>query len=145
MAMKDLIGKIVGLDTMLFIYHIEDNPKYAAITERLFDTIEHGSCKAVTSILTLIELLIKPKREGNLIAVGDYRDMILTFPNLMVMDVNLRVSDIASDMRAKYRIRVPDAIQIASAIVGGSQSFITNDEGLKKVKDMNIILLDEWL
>jgi len=27
MAMKDLIGKIVGLDTMLFIYHIEDNPK----------------------------------------------------------------------------------------------------------------------
>lgn len=143
--MKDLIGKIVGLDTMLFIYHIEDNPKYAAITERLFDTIEHGSCKAVTSILTLIELLIKPKREGNLIAVGDYRDMILTFPNLMVMDVNLRVSDIASDMRAKYRIRVPDAIQIASAIVGGSQSFITNDEGLKKVKDMNIILLDEWL
>lgn len=145
MAMKDLIGKIVGLDTMLFIYHIEDNPKYAAITERLFDTIEHGSCKAVTSILTLIELLIKPKREGNLIAVGDYRDMILTFPNLMVMDVNLRVSDIASDMRAKYRIRVPDAIQIASAIVGGSQSFITNDEGLKKVKDVNIILLDEWL
>ncbi len=143
--MKDLIGKIVGLDTMLFIYHIEDNPKYAAITERLFDTIEHGSCKAVTSILTLIELLIKPKREGNLIAVGDYRDMILTFPNLMVMDVNLRVSDIASDMRAKYRIRVPDAIQIASAIVGGSQSFITNDEGLKKVKDVNIILLDEWL
>ncbi|MBI3583637.1 MAG: type II toxin-antitoxin system VapC family toxin [Nitrospinae bacterium] len=145
MAMKDLVGKIVGLDTMLFIYHIEDNPKYAAITERLFDTIEHGSCKAVTSILTLIELLIKPKREGNLIAVGDYRDMILTFPNLMVMDVNLRVSDIASDMRAKYRIRVPDAIQIASAIVGGSQSFITNDEGLKKVKDVNIILLDEWL
>lgn len=145
MAMKDLIGKIVGLDTMLFIYHIEDNPKYAAITERLFDTIEHGSCKAVTSILTLIELLIKPKREGNLIAVGDYRDMILTFPNLMVMDVNLRVSDIASDMRAKYRIRVPDAIQIASVIVGGSQSFITNDEGLKKVKDVNIILLDEWL
>lgn len=145
MAMKDLIGKIVGLDTMLFIYHIEDNPKYAVITERLFDTIEHGSCKAVTSILTLIELLIKPKREGNLIAVGDYRDMILTFPNLMVMDVNLRVSDIASDMRAKYRIRVPDAIQIASAIVGGSQSFITNDEGLKKVKDVNIILLDEWL
>jgi len=61
----------------------------------------------------------------------------------MVMDVNLRVSDIASDMRAKYRIRVPDAI--ASAIVGGSQSFITNDEGLKKVKDVNIILLDEWL
>jgi len=63
----------------------------------------------------------------------------------MVMDVNLRVSDIASDMRAKYRIRVPDAIQIASAIVGGSQSFITNDEVLKKVKDVNIILLDEWL
>ncbi|OGP29489.1 MAG: hypothetical protein A2022_08370 [Deltaproteobacteria bacterium GWF2_42_12] len=144
MVIKELRGKTAGLATMIFIYHLEDHPKYVAATEKLFDGIEHGSCRAVTSILTLIELLIKPKREGNLIAVSDYRDLILTFPNLTVMDVDLRVSDIASDLRARYKIRMPDAIQLATAMTGGAQHFITNDDGLKKVKDINIILLDEF-
>ena len=145
MVMKGFRGKTIGLDTMIFIYHMEDHPKYAAITEKLFEGVEHCSCSAVTSILTLIELLIKPKRESNLTAVSDYRDLILTFPNLAVMDVNLAVSDITSDIRAKYKIRTPDAIQIATAMAGGAQDFITNDESLKKVKDINIVLLDEWL
>lgn len=145
MVMKSFRGKTIGLDTMIFIYHIEDHPKYAAITEKLFEGIEHGSSLAVTSILTLIELLTKPKREGNLTAVGDYRDLILTFPNLTVMEVNLGISDITSDIRAKYKIRTPDAIQIATAMAGGARDFITNDEGLKKVKNINILLLDELL
>ena len=145
MDMKVLRAKTIGLDTMLFIYHMEDHPKYSTVTEKLFEGVEHGKHSGVTSILTLIELLIKPKREGNLIAVSDYRDLVLTFPNLTVMDVNLKVSDIASDIRAKYGIKTPDAIQIATSIVGGAQNFITNDEGLKKVKDITVILLDELL
>lgn len=143
--MKVLRAKTIGLDTMVFIYHMEDHPKYAMITEKLFDGIEHGKPSGVTSILTLIELLIKPKREGNLIAISDYKDIVLTFPNLTVMDVNLKVSDIASDIRARYGIKTPDAIQIATSMVGGAQSFITNDERLKRVKDITIILLDELL
>jgi len=49
----------------------------------------------------------------------------------------------SSDLRAKYVIKTPDAIQIATTICGGSKSFITNDESLKKVEEIRVLLLDD--
>ncbi|MBI3354580.1 MAG: hypothetical protein HY034_06810 [Nitrospirae bacterium] len=33
---------IIGIDTMVFIYHLEDHPKFSSITEKLFDAVEKG-------------------------------------------------------------------------------------------------------
>lgn len=143
MVIKAIRDGIIGIDTMIFIYHFEDHPQYSHITERIFEAVEHGKHKAVTSVITLIEILVKPKREGNLTAVKDYKDLLLTFPNFKIFDLDMKISDIASDIRAKYGIKTPDAIQIATTIYGGSKSFITNDESLKKVEEVRVLLLDE--
>ena len=143
MVIKAIKDGIIGIDTMIFIYHFEDHPQYSHITERIFDAIEHGKYKAVTSVITLIEILVKPKRDGNLTAAKDYKDLLLTFPNLKIFDLDLKISDVASDLRARYAIKTPDAIQIATAVCGGSKSFITNDESLKKVEEVRVLLLDE--
>ncbi|MGE5893123.1 MAG: type II toxin-antitoxin system VapC family toxin [bacterium] len=136
-------GKIIGIDTMVFIYHLENHPVYSRITERLFEGIEKAKYRAVTSFITLLEILVKPKRERALKAVSDYRDLLLTFPNLTFLPLELKVSDLASTLRAEYPIRTPDAIQIATAITGQASVFITNDEQLKKVDKINILLLRE--
>lgn len=136
-------GKIIGIDTMVFIYHLENHPEYSRITERLFEGIEKAKYRAVTSFITLLEILVKPKRERALKAVSDYRDLLLTFPNLTFLPLELKVSDLASTLRAEYPIRTPDAIQIATSITGQASVFITNDEQLKKVDKINILLLRE--
>lgn len=137
-------GQIIGIDTMVFIYHLEDHPDFSTITERLFDAVEKGKFHAITSLITLLEILVKPKKEGLTKAVSDYRDLLLTFQNLKFIPVDLRVTDLASTLRAKYSIRTPDAIQIATAIVEGAAAFITNDDQLKKVNEIEIVLLEEW-
>lgn len=143
---KEIPNKhIIGIDTMVFIYHLEDHPKFSSITEKLFEAVEKGKYTAVTSYITLIEILVKPKRDGNLKAVSDYRDLLLTFPNLRFLSADLIISDLASTLRAKHSIKTPDAIQIATAITEGATIFITNDEQLKKVNDIEIILLKEWM
>lgn len=139
------MGKIIGIDTMVFIYHIEEHPIYCQITESIFDAIEKGRRTAVTSVITLLEILVKPKIENNAEAVKDYKDILLTFPNLKIFDVDIKVSDMASDLRAKYNIRTPDAIQIATAILAGAGTFLTNDESLKRVKEINISLLEDMI
>lgn len=136
-------GDIIGIDTMVFIYHLEDNLKFSNITEELFDNIENGKYHAVTSIITLLEILVKPKMEKNFQITSDYRDLLLTFPNLKFSQVDLQVSDIASTLRVKYKIKTPDAIQIATAISEKAKVFITNDEQLKNINDIDIILLSE--
>lgn len=143
MVIKDIKDKIVGIDTMVFIYHLEDHPDYSHTTERILGAVEHGKYSAVTSVITLIELLVKPKRDGNLAVAKDYKDLLLTFPNLKILNLDMKISDIASDLRAKYGIKTPDAIQIATTICGGSKSFITNDESLKKVEEISALLLDD--
>lgn len=137
-------GQIIGIDTMVFIYHLEDHPDFSTITERLFDAVEKGKFHAITSLITLLEILVKPKKEGLTKVVSDYRDLLLTFQNLKFIPVDLRVTDLASTLRAKYSIRTPDAIQIATAIVEGAAAFITNDDQLKKVNEIEIVLLEEW-
>jgi len=137
-------GQIIGIDTMVFIYHLEDHPDFATITERLFDAVEKGKFHAITSLITLLEILVKPKKEGLTKVVSDYRDLLLTFQNLKFIPVDLRVTDLASTLRAKYSIRTPDAIQIATAIAEGAAAFITNDDQLKKVNEIEIVLLEEW-
>jgi predicted nucleic acid-binding protein len=136
-------GQIIALDTMIFIYHLEDHPIFSPVTERMFERIEKGKNQAVTSYLTLLEILVKPKRDSLLKAVSDYRDLLLTFPNLKFVPLDQRVADLASTLRARYGIRTPDAIQIASALSEGAKTFVTNDSQLKKISDIQVVLLEE--
>lgn len=145
MAIKTVGDKAIGIDTMVFIYHLEEHPAYCPITERIFEDIESGRHTAVTSVIALLEILVKPKKENNTAAVKDYRDILLTFPNLKIVDVDVKVSDVASTLRAKYNIKTPDAIQIATAVLAGAGTFITNDESLKKVEEIVVSLLDDMV
>ncbi len=52
----------IGLDTNLFIYFLEDHPRYGEWCASLFDLIERGHNPAVTSTVTLLELLVQPYR-----------------------------------------------------------------------------------
>jgi predicted nucleic acid-binding protein len=56
--------KKVGLDTMVFIYHLEDHPRYVPLTQRIFEALEAGENRGVTSVIAILELLVRPKVEG---------------------------------------------------------------------------------
>jgi predicted nucleic acid-binding protein len=135
--------KIYAADTMVFIYHFEDHKKYAPISEILFDAWEKGTHHGVTSVITLLEVLVKPKKDANQDAVRDYKDLLLTFPNLDVFAVGAECAEVAADIRAQYGIRTPDAIQIATALLGHATALITNDDQLKQITELEIVLLDE--
>jgi len=136
---------MIGLDTPLFIYHLEDHPRYIDLTEIIFTALEKRMNKGITSYLTLMEILTKPKTEGFLQAARDYEYYLTTFPNLTFFDMGLDVAHKASDLRAAFRIKAPDAIQIATAIVHGASAFLTNDRTFEKVKEIDVLILDKFL
>jgi predicted nucleic acid-binding protein len=136
---------LIGADTMVFIYHLEDHPRYAQITSVIFEAWEAGSTLGVSSIITLLEILVKPKREGNLVAVRDYKELLTTYPNLQLVDLNLTVADRASGLRAKYNLKTPDAIQIATTLHVGGTAFVTNDPAFKRVGEIEVMVIDELI
>ena len=145
--LRDLLksNPSIGLDTSIFIYHLEDNPRYASATEVIFTTLEKGENEGITSYLTLLEVLTKPKAAGFLEAARDYEYYLTTFPNLTFFEMGLDVARKASDLRAVNRIKTPDAIQVATALQHGATAFITNDRIFERVKEIEVLLLDKFL
>lgn len=141
----NLKGKIIGLDTMVFIYHFEENKIYSPLTFSIFESLEKGNFNAITSILTLLEILVKPKRESNLILTERYKILFETFPNLQVKALDENIADVASSLKANYNINTPDAIQVATSLEAQADVFITNDTSLKKITEIKVLLLSEML
>ena len=141
----NLKGKIIGIDTMVFIYHFEESQIYSPLTFSIFESLEKGNFNGITSILTLLEILVKPKKENNLLLTERYKLLFETFPNLQVKTLNENIADIASTLRASYNINTPDAIQIATSLEAKADIFITNDATLKKISEIKVLLLSEML
>jgi predicted nucleic acid-binding protein len=134
---------VLAADTMIFIYHLQDHPRYVSATQVILDSWEAGSHQGVTSIISLAEVLVKPLRDGNNVAAEDYRRLLTTFPNLRLYDVNRGIAEAAARFRAVHGQPMPDMIQVATAIIAGATGFITNDPAFKRIEDVEILILDD--
>ncbi|MDJ0540525.1 MAG: PIN domain-containing protein [Microcystis sp. M53603_WE2] len=97
---------------------------------------------AVTSTLTLSEVLVHPLRSGNVELAGQYRDILLDQENLITVPISLEIAEVAAQLRARQNLRTPDAIQIATAMGEGAMFFLTNDARLAAVPDLKVLVLD---
>jgi predicted nucleic acid-binding protein len=144
-----LIAKVKGqrvcLDTAPFIYLIEEHRKYLPLVEPLFRIISAGESEAVTSTVTLIEVLVRPLRQGEIQIAQSYKEILLHSRGLTVHPLSSPIAEKAAELRAKYVIRTPDAIQLATGILAGAKSFVTNDARLKRITEINVLVLDEYL
>jgi predicted nucleic acid-binding protein len=133
----------VGLDTSCFIYHLSKHLLYMTITADLFTMIEVGRLSAVTSSLALIEILARPKQVGLQAAADNYKVVLSTFPHLELRRADIAITELAADLRVRYRVTTPEAIQLATAIVDDAEAFIGNTEPLRAVKEIEVVLLED--
>jgi predicted nucleic acid-binding protein len=77
-------------------------------------------------------------------AAREYLFVLKTFPNLKLKPVNDGVAQRAAEIIAKYNLRPPDAIQLASCLEEGAEAFFTNDRGLKIVREVEVHTLRDY-
>lgn len=135
----------IGLDTNVFIYFLEYHPRYGAWCASLFDRIERGQNSAVTSTVTLLELLVQPYRDQKEELAQKIFALASTYPKLEWVSVTMNIADRAAELRARYRLSTPDAIQLATAIGHNATRFYGNDRGLRRVKEIECVLVDELI
>jgi predicted nucleic acid-binding protein len=136
-------ARTLALDTPAFIYHLESHPVYAPRLLPIFEHIERGRCQAVTSTLTFLEVLVQPYRSGDDERRVALSALLASFPGMTWMALDLPVADRAAALRARYRLRSPDAIQLATALQASADVFLTNDRDLRRVVEVPVLLIDE--
>lgn len=140
---KELHGTVVGVDTAPFIYVIEEHPQYLESVREFFSAVDTGQIQALTSTVTLLEVLVQPLRRGRVDLANQYRDILLRSRRLVCEPVSNEIAEEAARLRANYNLRTPDAIQLATAIQSGATSFLTNDSFLTTVPGVEILVLDQ--
>ena len=137
--------QVVGFDTSIFIYQLEASPRYVDVATSVLDGLMRAEYRGVISVLTLMEIAVRPLQLGRIDVADEYETLLAAFPNLAVAEIDRPVARRAASIRATFRLRPADAIQVAACMEHGATAFITNDKGLRRVNLLDVLVLDDYL
>ncbi len=141
-----VVGKFVAFDSAPLIYYIEQHPQYAPVTEDLFSAVDRGGSHAMTSVLTLLEVLVRPIRSGLIELAHEYRELLSSSRGVSLFPVGAETCELSARLRAKYDwIRAPDAIQVATALQNGAELIVTNDDRWRRLTEIQVLILRDYL
>ena len=135
--------KRVLIDTSVWIYHLENHPELGLPAGRVIDSLEEGRFRGIASELTLLELTLRPLQLGRQDVADHYEVLLDYFPNLEIVPVSREILLEAAALRARQKIRTPDAIQLATGIRAGATLAVTNDKLWRSVPLIETALLDD--
>lgn len=134
----------IFIDTAPFIYHFENSEKYSPLTKVLFGALDENSVHAITSVITLTEIITKPHQVGNQGLAERYIQYFRSGKNLVVHPINENIAIVAGELRGKYSsIKSIDALQIETALFWEAEIFVTNDLQLEQVKEIEIVVFSK--
>jgi len=138
-------NKNIGLDSNIFIYHLDSHEKYSPLTEIIFTHIERGKNKGFTSSLSYLETAVPSMRFKKLIEVANIKSFFLNFPHLQFFAPDLEILDKVLYFRSFYNLKSIDAVQIATALEKNCNLFITNDKKIPALKEIKILYLEDYI
>ena len=136
--MADLGTGPVAIDTAVFIYFIEEDPRFVPLIDPLFREADQGTRELVTSALTLLEVLVVPYRAGNRLLADRYEALLTRSRGIRLVDLTRDQLRAAAQLRATTGVKTPDALQLVAAIGTGCHTFLTNDRRLPVIPGVRI-------
>jgi predicted nucleic acid-binding protein len=140
----DLGSGRIGVDTAIFIYLIEEDPRFLPLIEQIFEDVAEGRREIVTSALTLLEVLVVPYRAGNAGLAERYEELLSNSRGIAVMDLTRDQLRTAAQLRAETGVKTPDALQLAAALGAGCTTFVTNDRRIPAIRGIRVLQLGDY-
>lgn len=135
----------IAMDSSIFIYHLEANPKYVALSDVVFSWLGDPASQAVTAAITMTEILVPHYRNSDQRLVDDFYALFSTYPDLEWIPIGLEVADIAARVRAHHNLRTPDALHAAAALHAHATALVTNDPVFRRVEGFATVVLDDFI
>jgi predicted nucleic acid-binding protein len=135
----------LALDSAPIIYFVEAHPRYDALVTTVFQRIADGEMEGITSALALTEVLALPMEKQQFDLCRTYKALLTSSAHFTLLSIESEIAEYAARLRAQYRLRTPDALQIAAALVSNCQAFLTNDRDLSRVTEIPVLVLEAFL
>jgi len=122
----------VGLDTNVLIYLLDDVQPYRELAGQVLHMMDRGLMVGCISTIVEAEMLVRPIRDRNHRAQETIELFLRNSPNLVLRGVDRAVAKRAAEVRAASRLRLPDAIVVATAIEERCDVLIGNDRAMSR-------------
>ena len=129
-------GDLVVVDTAPLIYILEDHPRFAPRFQGLFEAVDRGQLQVAVSTVSVAELLVGPFKEGKDALAKRYEKALANFE---LIAVSSEIAVTAARLRASTGLRLPDALQAATALESGAAALVTHDRDFSKLSGLKIL------
>ncbi len=116
------------LDTSALIAYFDERERTSAVATAVVDGfIRSGRNSAVVSVVTIMELLVRPLRLMDTVLADSLIEFITRFPNVTLGDVDLAVAREAAVLRAHTGLQPADALVLATGSIWHCGHIVSND------------------
>ncbi|MGH8115312.1 MAG: type II toxin-antitoxin system VapC family toxin [Rhodanobacteraceae bacterium] len=129
-------GALVLVDTAPIIYTLESHRRFAARFEPLFRRHEAGEIALAITTVTIAEVLTGPMKAGEEAFARRYRAALEAW---LVVDFTSDIAESAARLRGRYGLKLPDAIQLASALAINADALVTHDRDFDSVTGIQVL------
>lgn len=129
-------GCLVLVDSAPIIYTLEAHPKFAAHFAPLFARHARGEVTLAVTTVCIAEVLTGPLRAGEEALAKRYR---ATLEAWQTVDLTPDIAESAARLRGRYGLKLPDAIQLASALALDAHALVTHDRDFGQVRGMRVL------
>lgn len=129
-------GSLLLVDAAPIIYTLEAHERFAERFAPLFERHAEGELVLAVTTVTIAEVLTGPLRAGEEALARRYRVALEAW---QVVDLTSEIAESAARLRGQYGLKLPDAIQLASALAINADALVTHDRDFGKVRGLRIL------
>ncbi len=129
-------GALILVDSAPIIYTLESHSTLAGRFARLFERHANAEIELAVTTVTLAEVLCGPLKAGEEALARRYR---ATLESWQVVVFDADIAESAARMRGMYGLKLPDAIQLASALAINADALVTHDRDFSRVRGLRIL------
>jgi predicted nucleic acid-binding protein len=124
------------IDSAPIIYFLEDRADFGSRFDPLFDMHSRGLVRVAVTTVTIAEVLTGPISAGEEALVRRYRGVLESW---QVVPLDSAIAESAARLRASLRLKLPDAVQLASALAINAEALVTHDRDFSRVTALRVI------
>lgn len=123
------------LDSAPIIYIFEKHPKFAPRFRPFFVAQKEGRLRFAVTPITIAEVLTGPLQADEAL-MERYRAALVSW---QFVAFTVEIAQGAARLRASHRLKLPDALQAASALAVNAAALVTSDRDFSRVRSLRVI------
>jgi predicted nucleic acid-binding protein len=140
MAALDLSGlpdqALLMIDSAPIIYHLEGHLSLGPRFLPVFEAHAAGRLRFAVTTITIAEVLTGPLSAGDEALARRYRAVLESW---RVVPLDADIAETAARLRATLGLKLPDAVQAASALAVNAAALVTHDRDFDRLGALRVI------